>query len=88
MGFMYVSISDPLSVTISVDKMCTTSTIISLNTHNHTSCGEVSHNVTISGDVVYPDTIGGSMYTIVGLQSDTSYNITVTSTHLEYLIKM
>ena len=41
----------------------------------------MSHNVIISGNVVYPDTVGGSMYTIDGLQSDTLYNITVTSTH-------
>ena len=54
-----------------------------MNTHSHPSCGEVSHNVTISGNVVYPDTVDGSqyMYTIDGLQSDTLYNITVTSTH-------
>ena len=50
-------------------------------THNHPSCGEVSHIVTISGNVVYPNTIGGSMYTIDELQSNTLYNITVTSTH-------
>ena len=55
--------------------------MISLNTHSHPSCGEVSHNVTISGNVIYPDTIGGSKYTIDGLQSDTSYNITVTYTY-------
>ena len=41
----------------------------------------MSHNVTISSNVVYPDTIGGSNYTIDGLQSDTLYNITVTSTY-------
>ena len=52
-----------------------------MNTHNHPSCGEVSHIVTISGNVVYLDTIGGSQYTIDGLQSDILYNITVTSTH-------
>ena len=52
-----------------------------MNTHSHPSCGEVSHNVTISGNVIYPDTIGGSTYTIDGLQSDTLYSITVTSTH-------
>ena len=54
-----------------------------MNTHCHPSCGEVSHNVTISGNVVYPDTVGGSQYTIDGLQSDsiTLYNVTVTSTH-------
>ena len=55
--------------------------MISLNTHSHPSCGEVSHNVTISGNVIYPDTIGGSKYTIDKLQSGTLYNITVTSTH-------
>ena len=55
--------------------------MISLNTHSHPSCGEVSQNVTISDNVVYPDTVGGSKYTIDGLQSDTLYNITVTSTH-------
>ena len=63
--------------------MCTTSDsiTISLNTHSHPSCGKVSHNVTISGNVIYPDTIGGSMYTIDELQSDTLYNITVISTY-------
>ena len=50
-----------------------------MNTHSHPSCGEVSHNVTISGNVVYP--VGSSNYTIDGLQSDTLYSITVTSTH-------
>ena len=64
-----------------MDEICTTSIIISLNTHSHPSCGEVSHNVTISGNVVYPDTVGGSQYTTDGLQSDTLYNITVTSTY-------
>ena len=74
-------LSEQLSVTINVDKMCTTSITISLNTHSHPSCGEVSHNVTTSGNIVYPDTVGGSTYTIYGLQSDTSYNITVISTY-------
>ena len=41
----------------------------------------MSHNVTISGNVTYPDTVGGSTYTIDGLQNDTLYNIAVTSTH-------
>ena len=79
----YVSLTDldPLSVIINVDEICTTSIIISLNTHNHPACGEVSHNVTISGSVIYPDMDGGSNYTIDGLQSDTVYDITVTSLH-------
>ena len=76
-----LSLTDPLSVIISVDEICTTSITISLNTQSHPSCGEVSHNVIISGNVIYPDTVGGSQYTIDGLQSDTLYNITVTSTH-------
>ena len=76
-----MSLTDPLSVITNEEEICTTSVIISLNTHSHPSCGEVSHNVTISGNVVYPDTVGGSQYTIDGLQSDTLYNITVTSTH-------
>ena len=74
-------VTDSPSVIISVDEICTTSIIISLNTHSHPSCGEVSHNVTIFGNVIYPDTDGGSMYTINGLQSDTLYNITVISTY-------
>ena len=64
-----------------MDEICTTSIIISLNTHSHPACGDVSHNVTISCNVVYPDTVGGSTYTIDKLQSDTLYNITVTSTY-------
>ena len=64
-----------------MNKICTTSIIISLNTHSHPACGDVSHNVTISGNVIYPDMDGGSKYTINGLQSDTLYNITVTSTY-------
>ena len=78
-----LSLTDPLSVIIYEEEtlICITSITISLNTHSHPSCGEVSHNVTISGNIVYPDTVGGSKYTINGLQSDTSYNITVTSTH-------
>ena len=55
--------------------------LISLNTHSHPACENVSHNVTISGNVIYPDMDGGSKYTIDGLQSDTLYNITVTSTY-------
>ena len=74
-------VTDSPSIIITVNETCTTSIIISVNTHSHSSCGEVSHNVTISGNVVYPDTVGGSQYTIDGLQSDTLYNITVTSTY-------
>ena len=74
-------VTDPLSVTINVDEICTTSITISLNTHNHSSCGEVSHDVTISGNVISPNTTDGSKYTIDGLESNTLYNITVTSTH-------
>ena len=66
---------------INVDEICTTSITISLNTYSHPACGDVSHNVTISGNVIYPVTINGSKYTIDNLQSDTLYNITVTSTH-------
>ena len=47
----YVTDSPP--VIINIDEMCTTSVIISLNTHSHPACGEVSHNVTISGNVIY-----------------------------------
>ena len=64
-----------------MDEICTTSITISLNSYSHPACGVVSHNVTISGHVVYPDITGGSKYTIDNLQSDTLYNITVTSTH-------
>ena len=66
---------------INVDEICTTSITISLNTYSHPACGDVSHNVTISGNVVYPDTINGSKYTIDNLHTDTLYNITVTSTY-------
>ena len=76
---MYVT--DPPSVTINVNEILTTSIIISLNTHSHPACGDVSHNVTISDNVVYPDTVGSSNYTIDELQSDTLYNVTVTSTY-------
>ena len=76
-----LSLTDPLFVIINEEEICTTSIITSLNIHSHPSCGEVSHSVTISGNVVYPVTVGGSQYTIDGLQSDTLYNITVTSTH-------
>ena len=62
-----------------MDEICTTSITISLNTYSHPACGDVSHNVTISGNVIYPDTINGSKYTINILQSDTLYNITVIS---------
>ena len=62
-----------------MDEICTTSIIMSLNTYSHPACGDVSHNVTISGNVIYPVTINGSKYTIDNLQSDTLYNITVTS---------
>ena len=56
--------TDPPSVTIDVDETCTTSIIISLNAHSHPTFGDVSHNVTISDNVVYPDTDGGSNYII------------------------
>ena len=79
MSFMYVT--DLPSVIINVDEICTSSIVISLNTHSHPACGDVSHNVTISDNVVYPDTVGGSTYTIDELQSDALYNITVTSTY-------
>ena len=62
-----------------MDEICTTSITISLNTYSHPACGDVSHNVTISGNVIYPETINGSKYTIDNLYSDTLYNITVTS---------
>ena len=78
MGF---PVTDAPSVIINVDEICTTSITISLNTYSHPACGDVSHNVTISGNVIYPDTINGSKYTIDNLQSDTLYNITVTSTY-------
>ena len=65
-----------------MDEICTSSLIISLSTSSHPACGDVSHiNVTISDNVVYPDTVGGSTYTIDELQSETLYNITVTSTY-------
>ena len=64
-----------------MDEICTTSIIISLNTHSHSACGDVSYNVTISDSVIYPDTVGSSNYTIDELQSDTLYNIAVTSTY-------
>ena len=76
---MYVT--DPQFVTVNVNEICTTSIIISLNTHSHPACGAVSYNVTISDNVIYPDTVDGSTYTIDELQSDTLYNITVTSTY-------
>ena len=76
---MYVT--DPLSAIINVNEICTTSIIISLNISSHPAYGDVSHNVTISDNVIYPDTVGGSTYTIDDLYSDTLYNITVTSTY-------
>ena len=75
----YFPVTDPSSVIINVDEICTTSITISLNTYSHPACGDVSHNVTISDNAVYPDTINGSKYTIDDLHSDTLYNITVTS---------
>jgi len=64
-----------------VDEICTTLITISLDTYSHPACGNVSHNVTISGTVIYPDTVDGSTYTINNLESDTTYNIVVTSTY-------
>ena len=64
-----------------MDEICTSSITISFSTHNHPACGNVSYDVTISGNVIYPDTDGGSNYTIDELQSDTLYNIAVTSTY-------
>ena len=71
-----------------MDEICTTSITISLNTYSHPACGDVSHNVTISGNVIYPDTINGSKYTIDNLQSDTLYNIKVTSIYNNSLQKI
>ena len=65
-----------------MDEICTTSITISLNAYSHPACGDVSHNVTISGNVIYPDPFNGYKYTIDKLQSDTLYNITVTSTYI------
>ena len=64
-----------------MDEICTTSIIISLNTYSHPACGNMSHNVTISGNVIYPDTVGGSKYTIDNLDSNTLYKFVVTSTY-------
>ena len=66
-----------------MDEICTTSIAITLNTINHQTCGDVSHNVTISGHVIYPDTVEGpiAIYAINELESDRLYNIAVTSTH-------
>ena len=72
-------VTGPPSVIINKDEICTTSITISLNTYSHPACGDVSHNVTISCNVIYPDTINGSKYTIDNLQSDTLYNITIIS---------
>ena len=74
-------LTDPLSVIINVDEICTTSIAITLNTINHQTCGDVSHNVTISGHVVYPDTVEGpiAIYAINELESARLYNIAVTS---------
>ncbi len=80
-NYTYVSLTDPLSVIINEEEICTTSIIISLNIHSHPTCGDVSRNVTISGNVIHPDMDGGSKYTIDGLQNDTVYDITVTSLH-------
>ena len=66
---------------INVNEICTTSITISLKTYSHPACGDVSHNVTISGNVIYPDTTNGSKYIIDNLHSDTLYNITVTSVY-------
>ena len=73
--------TDSPSIIIIVEEICTTSIIISLITHSHPACGEVSHNVTISGNVTHPDIVGGSKYTINKLHGDTLYNITVTFTY-------
>ena len=68
-----------------MDEICTTSIAITLNTINHQTCGDVSHNVTISGHVIYPDNVGGpiaiAIYAINELESKRLYNIAVTSTH-------
>ena len=64
-----------------MDEICTTSITISLSTYSHPICGDVSHKVTISGNVVYPDSVGSSKYIIDNLQSDTLYNITVMTTY-------
>ena len=80
------SFTDPpimSSVIINMDEICITSIIISLNTYSHPICGNVSYDVTVViGNVtytVYPDNSGGSKYTIDELQSNTQYNIVVTS---------
>ena len=52
---MYVT--DLLSVIINVDEICTSSIVISLNTHSHPACGDVSYNVTISDNVIYIKTL-------------------------------
>ena len=68
-----------------MDEICTSSIIISFSTHNHPACGAATYNVTISDNVIYQDIDhmhdGGFNYTIDELQSNTLYNITVTSTY-------
>ena len=81
--FNKLLLTDPLSVIINVDEICTTSISITLNTIDYQTCGDVSQNVTISGHVIYPDTVGGpiAMYAIKEPESDRLYNISVTSMH-------
>ena len=58
--FINKPLTDASSVIINVDEICTTSIIISLNTHSYPACENVSHNVTISGNVIYPGMDDGS----------------------------
>ena len=78
-------VTDPPSVIINVNEICTSSITILFSTHSHPACGAATYNVTISGDVIYQDMghmhDGSSNYTIDELQSNTLYNITVTSTY-------
>ena len=68
---------------ITVDNICTTSAIISLNVSNHPACGAVSHNAYImlneSGTLtaLLPLTVNNSIYKFIGLSNDTVYNIRV-----------
>ena len=52
---------------------------IVLRNDNGSVVSNVTHNGIDIAHVIYPDTINGSKYTIDNLQSDTLYNITVTS---------
>ena len=79
--YIFICVTGPPSIgNIVVDETCTTSLSISWDTHIHPVCGGVSQLVTISSPTSGATTFNtnDSNFTFTNLNSNTSYDVTVT----------